>query len=809
MEIVLVGADIEENLGIGMIAAVATEAGHLVRVVTFDAAGQLGSVAERVMASDPDAVGLSVQFQHRGGEFMSLARRLRRDGYRGLLCCGGQFPSMAWREVLGDGNGVDCVVLHEGERTFVALLDAHSAGRRLAEVPGLAVLSDDGVPMRTAGNGLIDDLDALPFAARYRPHTIQYGVPFIPIMGSRGCWGRCTFCSITSCYRDAKSAGGPEMGGKLLRRRSPESIADEMALLCRGAGGEAIFCFHDDNFLLPKAGASLERVQRLRDALDARGVGKVAFVGKCRPDSTTPELLEALADLGLMRLYVGVENASQDGADHLNRKMTISKVKEALRSCRRANIFACYNLLLFEPRSTLEHVRENVAFIRDHAMHPINFCRAEPYYGTPLMLGLAESGALGGSYLGFSYRIEDGDTERLFRVCAAAFRQRNFDPLGVANRYMGLGYAARILETFYPDVDGRRSRIRRRADELTRSISLETASFLEEAMTLVEGPNKRDDEGLARGTALLGLRIAEADGQRHAELDDIFDEMNAFAQRARKARGFGRLLEPARRLSQMAPGIILVSTLIAGCNDGCSGQHDSVDPPPPDMQPVDPPPPPPDPLPPPSDPVPSSDYNRPPDHPLPPDPVPSSDYNRPPDHPLPPDPVPRPPDVQQPVDPAPRPPDVQQPMDPAPRPPDVQQPVDPPPPPPPPPDPLPPPSGQQSSLDRPDVNGSVSAAFRETTSWPLGEADELPLFRPPRIALSAHREISDGDEVIVVSLDSSCEPMSFRWESDGVVVGEGKTVTWHPESKSAQIRLAVRTEGGVAVTALRAVDVRS
>ena len=801
MEIVLVGADIEENLGIGMIAAVAIEAGHRVRVVTFDRAGQIGSVAERVVATDPDVVGLSVQFQHRGAEFMSLARRLRRDGFDGHLCCGGQFPSLAWREVLGDGNGVDSVVLHEGEKTLVALLDALSTGRHLAEVSGLAVLSDDGVPMRTAGSGLIEDLDVLPFAARYRSHNIQYGVPFIPIMGGRGCWGRCSFCSITSCYSDAKSNGeaGKGKGGKLHRQRSPENVADEMALLCKAAGGEAIFCFHDDNFLMPKPQASLERVQQLRAALDERGVGKVAFVGKCRPDSTTPELLEALADLGLMRLYVGVENASQAGSDHLNRKIKIAKVKEALRSCRRANIFACYNLLLFEPLSTLEHVRDNVAFIRDHAMHPVNFCRAEPYYGTPLMRGLAESGALGGSYLGFSYRIEDHDAERLFRVCAAAFRQRNFDPQGVANRYMGLGYAARILEAFYPDQDGRRARLRRRADELTRSISLETASFLEEAMALVEGPSRRDDEELARGTVLLGLRIAEADGRRHAELDEIFDEMNAFAQRSKKARGIGRLLSPARKLSHMAPGIILVGSLIAGCNDGCSGGDDVVDPPPPDMQPVDPVPLPPDPLPPPQDPVPSSDYNRPPDQPLPPDPAP-----RPPDVQQPVELAPRPPDVQQPVDPAPRPPDVQQPVDP---PPPDMQPVDPPPPPPPPPDPLPPPSGQQSAVDQPGLGGAVSAAFRETTAWSLGEADELPLFRAPRIALSAHREISDDGEVIIVSLDSNREPMSLRWESDGEVIGNGRTVTWRPESASAQIRLAVRTEGGVALSALRACDV--
>ena len=92
-------------------------------------------------------------------------------------------------------------------------------------------------------------------------------------------------------------------------------------------------------------------------------------------------------------------------------------------------------------------------FIRDHADHPVNFCRAEPYFGTALHLDMVKAQHLGGSYLGYNYRIEDDRTELVYRICAAAFRERNFAPAGVANRYMGLGYAANVLTRFY-DVGG-------------------------------------------------------------------------------------------------------------------------------------------------------------------------------------------------------------------------------------------------------------------------------------------------------------------------------------------------------------------
>src|SRR5262249_35461298 len=160
------------------------------------------------MIGAPDVIGLSIQFQHRAPEFLGLSRKLREAGYRGHVTAGGQFPTLAWREALGPQNGVDSVVLHDGEETLVDLLAALGRGARLGDVPGLGLRTDDGVPFRTAARRLVDDLDAVPFPKRYRPHNHHMGVPFIPIIGGRGCWGKCNYCSIIAFYDDAIEAGG-------------------------------------------------------------------------------------------------------------------------------------------------------------------------------------------------------------------------------------------------------------------------------------------------------------------------------------------------------------------------------------------------------------------------------------------------------------------------------------------------------------------------------------------------------------------------------------------------------------------------
>src|SRR5262249_26268573 len=157
--------------------------GHTTAIVPFNEAAETGSAVARALAGSPEVIGLSIQFQHRAPEFLALARALRAAGYRGHLTCGGQFPTLAWREALAPEHGVDSVVLHDGEETLPELLDALDQGRPLAEVPGLALRADDGAPFRTEARRLVDDLDGVPFAKRYRGHDRHMLVPFIPIVG--------------------------------------------------------------------------------------------------------------------------------------------------------------------------------------------------------------------------------------------------------------------------------------------------------------------------------------------------------------------------------------------------------------------------------------------------------------------------------------------------------------------------------------------------------------------------------------------------------------------------------------------------
>jgi anaerobic magnesium-protoporphyrin IX monomethyl ester cyclase len=819
MRIAIVGADYEENLGIGAIAAACELAGYKVDVLAFNEVSELTEVTAKIVSKNPDVVGLSIQFQHRAFDFLCLAKKLRAAGFNGHITCGGQFPTMAYRNVLDSPNAVDSIVLHEGEHTIVELLDALIEGKPLSQIAGLAIKDENGIAVRTAGRPLTENLDELPIPQRYRQHSKHLGIPFIPIMGGRGCWGSCAFCSISTFYRDARKYAG----ARLLRYRSPKHIAAEMALLWHTANGQAVFCFHDDNILLPRPEESLERLRAIRSELDRFDVGKVSIIGKCRPETLTPELAAELRDLGVIRLYVGVENVSPGGSEHLNRRVQTKNVRRALAACRSAGIFACYNLLIFEPEATLDDVEQNIAFIRWHALHPVNFCRAEAYHGTPLHQRLKAEGNLGGSYLGYDYRIKDDRTELLFRICAAAFRQRNFDSQGVHNRYMSIGYQVKILQTYYPDSKGRLSELVWRAEELTRSIALETASFLEEALGLARRVDLADREIIERETALLGLRIADADAVRHVELDDLCQAMEAYAKESKLPRLVQAGRETWARVSQqLVQGVAVGSWLIAtsglqacanhsgtyrdalpqdsaitegGKDSGTAGASDAggaggaggMRPTVVDMVPYD------------SmtgDPVVSD--------PVPPDVLDSGRIDGGPIYPydsMVSDPIPYDSTF---VDAVPRDTGVDSRIVP-----DANRDVSPPPV-----DPLPADSSSDNSQYKTSFsdddavlaqNDSSSRSpiidkWRDTAPKRARRSDDLPLNNPLNVSLKSTRQ-KDGIYVFIVGAPRA---VSARWQSDGDVIGYGRSVVWHPKSDKDQISVAVWSLGGVAIISLRA-----
>jgi len=500
--VALVGPEVEENLSLRYLAASLAEAGLHSAIVPFDAPEHLPRVVEELLRLDPAIVGLSLAFQRRAEDFLALALALRQAGFAGHVTAGGHFATFASAELLTDFAELDSVIRGEGEQALVALSRAVLEGEPVAGIRGVACRTGDDLEL--APVAAPTDVASLPWPDRRGDPVRCLGHGIAPLVASRGCYARCSFCCIAAWHALSE---GPRR-----RLRPVSDLADEMAWLHRERGVD-VFVFHDDDFFGPRPMEDVERLTALADGLETRGVGRIATVVKARPVDVTPEVFGLMRDrLGCVRAYVGVESASEQGLQTLRRGIRREQNEAALTLLRELEIGACTNLLIFDPDVEPEGLRQNIAFFEGHAELPLNFARVELYAGTPLLERMQREGRASGDWLSWNYRIADPRIQLAHELAVTAFHPRNFGADAVANHISGTRFDVEIARRFWPDSPWRRWR--RRAEELCRRLALDTARGLRAVLDFVEAgegrPERRAGRAFVAGLA-ADLRAVEAE----------------------------------------------------------------------------------------------------------------------------------------------------------------------------------------------------------------------------------------------------------------------------------------------------------
>src|SRR6056297_708736 len=123
MKIALVGAELEENLGLRYMASSLELKNHHVKIIPFNNYYDVHETVEQIIRFSPDIAGLSMVFTTRGKEFCVLAEKLRQKNYNGHIIAGGPFASFNATNLLRDFSSFDSVCLGEGEQTICELAD--------------------------------------------------------------------------------------------------------------------------------------------------------------------------------------------------------------------------------------------------------------------------------------------------------------------------------------------------------------------------------------------------------------------------------------------------------------------------------------------------------------------------------------------------------------------------------------------------------------------------------------------------------------------------------------------------------------
>ncbi len=185
----------------------------------------------------PDIVGVNSLFtkqRQNAHKIYELAKEISEDI---ITVAGGAHPTVMPELVLSDKN-VDYIVIGEGEETIVDLINVIEGVKDISALDGIGYKEDGDIRMIPKTKFILD-LDKLPFPARHllnlekyfglkMSHGARKKKKFSPIITSRGCPAKCTFCSAHKVW------------GRKFRQRSPENVIAEMKHIKERYGIEEI-----------------------------------------------------------------------------------------------------------------------------------------------------------------------------------------------------------------------------------------------------------------------------------------------------------------------------------------------------------------------------------------------------------------------------------------------------------------------------------------------------------------------------------------------------------------------------------------
>lgn len=336
-----------------------------------------GDFLEEVRRFDPAVAGYYVTSAQKNWT-LHAAGRVRREMPGVFQIAGGPHPTF-YPDYLLEGE-LDAVCQGEGEDSLLALCEALKDGKLPADTRNLHVKAE-GARLPMPGLRPLmktEELDALPFGDfeiyRHYPALVSYYRHMYPIIASRGCPLKCTFC-----YNDGymKMYSGL---GRSVRWRSPGNVVEEILML-REKYGLRRLVFEDDAFMLSKGW-----FQEFADLYATRV--RLPFTTQSIANSVTAENVALLKKMGCGNIRVGLETGSEELRTQLLRKTVRDKdLKESARLIKGAGIkLQTYNMIGL-PGETLEDSLKTYRFNREIGTDCAHCSILKPYPGTEVMSG--------------------------------------------------------------------------------------------------------------------------------------------------------------------------------------------------------------------------------------------------------------------------------------------------------------------------------------------------------------------------------------------------------------------------------------
>lgn len=354
-----------EPLALECVAAGVARA-HDVKILDLRLEGDLEEVLHDFC---PDVVGITAYTVH-VNTVRALFAKIKAWNPEVLTVVGGHHATV----VPGDFSSpaIDLIVVGEGVHAFQEIVARAEKGR--GPDPGAGFEGIPGVAFRRNG-GLVQTpprpitgLDGFPFperslTARYRHRYFsEWMRPLASMRTSKGCPHRCSFC-----------AQWKVAGGKYLKREPAEIVAELAGI------DETFVFFADDESLV-----DVVRMKALAAQIRAAGLDKRYFLyGRSDTIARHPDLLEAWREVGLERVFVGLEFVRDEDLGFINKGSTTHDNEQAVKVLQALGI-EIYASFIIRPEFDRADFRALGRYCRDLELSFATFAVLTPLPGTEL-----------------------------------------------------------------------------------------------------------------------------------------------------------------------------------------------------------------------------------------------------------------------------------------------------------------------------------------------------------------------------------------------------------------------------------------
>jgi radical SAM superfamily enzyme YgiQ (UPF0313 family) len=318
-----------------------------------------------------------------------LVFQIRKAFPGAIIVAGGEHITALPEFSLETCAAIDYCVLGEGEPTLIDLLEAIGHKHDVAEVNGLCVRKDGGF-IRTQSRKRLRHLDVIPWPAwhlvpieAYLSNGVMTGVDYgrsMPMLASRGCPYRCTFCS------------NPVMWGPLWRARAPEDVVAEIETY--------ISRFRASNFDFYDLTAIVKRswIIEFCKLITARNLNITwQLPSGTRSEAIDEEVCQLLFASGCRYVNYAPESGSEIILKRIKKQISKTAMMGSIRSALQSGLNVKCNFILGFPGERISHVVDTYAWIMKLAWagaHDVSVFPFSPYPGSELFINLHKSGAV-------------------------------------------------------------------------------------------------------------------------------------------------------------------------------------------------------------------------------------------------------------------------------------------------------------------------------------------------------------------------------------------------------------------------------